>query len=158
MSSDCASTVRVTVAGPPGIAPGSYAMRRLTSVSAGATTYVTGDRTAPPTAALASCGRIRRPTAPCCGSGCPGGQTRGRGAGRAQRGSRNGTGDGLLQLTSPGNLQLRGVPTDPAGRGRRRARRRASAACCRQPTHERVRNIAASPLTGLAGGEPTCGR
>lgn len=58
-------------------------------------------------------------------------------------------GNGVLQLTSRAGLQLRGLP-DPlptefvdavAGTG-----------LLPSPTHERVRNIVASPLTGLHGG------
>lgn len=56
-------------------------------------------------------------------------------------------GDGSLQLTSRGNLQLRGltsvaeVSTAIAGAG-----------LLPSPSHERVRNILASPLTGRVGG------
>ena len=57
-------------------------------------------------------------------------------------------GDGGLQLTSRGNVQLRGL-TNP----RAVADAVAGAGLLPSPTHERVRNIIASPLTGRAGGE-----
>lgn len=58
-------------------------------------------------------------------------------------------GDGALHLTSRGNLQIRGLE-DPlpdafsAGLS--------AAGLLPSPTHERVRNIVASPLSGIAGG------
>lgn len=56
-------------------------------------------------------------------------------------------GDGALQLTSRGNVQLRAV-TDPAVL----ASRLADAGLLPSASHERVRNILASPLSGLVGG------
>lgn len=56
-------------------------------------------------------------------------------------------GDGGLQLTSRGNVQLRGLRNPPAA-----ADAVAGAGLLPSPTHERVRNIVASPLTGRAGG------
>ncbi|MFJ9517256.1 cobalamin biosynthesis protein CobG [Kitasatospora sp. NPDC101801] len=57
-------------------------------------------------------------------------------------------GDGALELTSRGNVQLRGLPADsgPELGGRLRA-----AGLLPSETHERVRNIVASPLAGLDG-------
>ncbi|TLW90756.1 precorrin-3B synthase [Saccharomonospora piscinae] len=56
-------------------------------------------------------------------------------------------GDGEIHLTSRGNLQLRGVrdASELAGR-------LAAAGLLPSATHERVRNVLASPLSGLAGG------
>ncbi|NED98609.1 precorrin-3B synthase [Phytoactinopolyspora halotolerans] len=56
-------------------------------------------------------------------------------------------GDGRIHLTSRANLQLRAV-TDPAAL----ASRLGDAGLLPSATHERVRNILASPLTGIAGG------
>ena len=56
-------------------------------------------------------------------------------------------GAGTLELTSRGNLQLRGV-SDTAGL----ADALAQTGLLPSRTHERVRNIVASPLTGRAGG------
>lgn len=57
-------------------------------------------------------------------------------------------GDGSIHLTSRGNVQLRGLaPDDKALIPRLRA-----AGLLPAPRHERVRNILASPLSGLRGG------
>ncbi|VVJ16368.1 Precorrin-3B synthase [Amycolatopsis camponoti] len=55
-------------------------------------------------------------------------------------------GDGDLHLTSRGNVQLRGV-TRPG-----LAARLTDAGLLPSPSHERVRNVLASPLSGLHGG------
>ncbi|MEV7097967.1 precorrin-3B synthase [Amycolatopsis sp. NPDC051045] len=55
-------------------------------------------------------------------------------------------GDGDLHLTSRGNVQLRGV-TEPG-----LAARLTDAGLLPSPSHERVRNVLASPLSGLRGG------
>ncbi|MFD4751646.1 MULTISPECIES: cobalamin biosynthesis protein CobG [unclassified Streptomyces] len=57
-------------------------------------------------------------------------------------------GDGDLHLTSRGNVQLRGL--DPAS-GDALGRALAEAGLLPSPAHERVRNIVASPLSGLDG-------
>lgn len=58
-------------------------------------------------------------------------------------------GNGLLQLTSRASLQVRGLPPVlPAGFEAAVA----AAGFLPSRSHERVRNIACSPLTGLAGG------
>ncbi|AOW92684.1 precorrin-3B synthase [Rhodococcus sp. WMMA185] len=56
-------------------------------------------------------------------------------------------GNGEIELTSRGNVQLRAV-SDP----RELARRLGGAGLLPSETHERVRNILASPLTGRLGG------
>jgi precorrin-3B synthase len=56
-------------------------------------------------------------------------------------------GSSAMELTSRGNVQLRGV-TDPDAV----AEAVAKAGLLPSPTHERVRNIVASPLTGRRGG------
>ncbi|WP_345423216.1 precorrin-3B synthase [Pseudonocardia xishanensis] len=57
-------------------------------------------------------------------------------------------GDGAVHLTSRGNLQLRGLDrADP-----RLGSRLVSAGLLPSTTHERVRNIVASPLSGVDGG------
>jgi precorrin-3B synthase len=58
-------------------------------------------------------------------------------------------GDGALELTSRGNLQLRGLA---AGAARGLGDRLADAGLLPSETHERVRNVLASALTGRAGG------
>ena len=58
-------------------------------------------------------------------------------------------GNGVLQLTSRAGLQLRGLP-DPLPAEFVDAV--AATGLLPSPTHERVRNIVASPLTGLHGG------
>ncbi|MEV4151063.1 precorrin-3B synthase [Amycolatopsis sp. NPDC049691] len=55
-------------------------------------------------------------------------------------------GDGDLHLTSRGNVQLRGV-TRPG-----LAARLTDAGLLPSPSHERVRNVLASPLSGIRGG------
>jgi precorrin-3B synthase len=78
----------------------------------------------------------------------PGGQTTGQALARLGELARR-YGSGLLQLTSRGSVQIRGLPEDlPDGlvSGIREAGFLPSA------SHERVRNIVASPLTGLHGG------
>ncbi|WP_326565041.1 precorrin-3B synthase [Amycolatopsis rhabdoformis] len=55
-------------------------------------------------------------------------------------------GDGDAHLTSRGNVQLRGV-TRPG-----LATRLTAAGLLPSPTHERVRNVLASPLSGVSGG------
>ncbi|MGE2720736.1 precorrin-3B synthase [Mycolicibacterium celeriflavum] len=55
-------------------------------------------------------------------------------------------GAGTLELTSRGNLQLRGVTDTEAV-----AQAAAAAGLLPSPTHERVRNIVASPLSGRVG-------
>ncbi|BCL17458.1 precorrin-3B synthase [Micromonospora sagamiensis] len=56
-------------------------------------------------------------------------------------------GDGTLELTSRGNVQVRGI-TDPAGVDRI-ASALVGVGLLPSATHERVRNIVASPLSGL---------
>ncbi|MFP5283026.1 MAG: hypothetical protein ACLGIF_06220 [Actinomycetes bacterium] len=78
----------------------------------------------------------------------PGGRT----TGRVLRGlSRLATafGSGDLQLTSRGGLQIRGLP-DPLPDAFVQGVQEMG--LLPSPAHERVRNITASPLTGLAGG------
>jgi precorrin-3B synthase len=78
----------------------------------------------------------------------PGGQTTGTALGRLSRiAGEFGSGD--LQLTSRASLQLRGLP-DPLPDGLIRAVR--AAGFLPSETHERIRNIVASPLTGISGG------
>lgn len=57
------------------------------------------------------------------------------------------SGGGTLDLTARGNLQIRGI-SDPAAV----AAAVAAAGLLPAPTHERVRNIVASPLSGRRGG------
>lgn len=57
-------------------------------------------------------------------------------------------GDGSLHLTSRGNVQLRGLNRDDGSL----VRRLSDAGLLPAPSHERVRNFLASPLSGLAGG------
>ncbi|MET9609939.1 nitrite reductase [Streptomyces sp. NPDC006512] len=57
-------------------------------------------------------------------------------------------GDGHLELTSRGNVQLRGL-TDDCGAGL--AKLLEAAGLLPAPSHERVRNIVATPLSGISG-------
>ncbi|GEL20471.1 hypothetical protein PA7_43080 [Pseudonocardia asaccharolytica DSM 44247 = NBRC 16224] len=57
-------------------------------------------------------------------------------------------GDGAVHLTSRGNLQLRGLDRDDP----ELARRLTAAGLLPSPAHERVRNVLASPLSGIHGG------
>lgn len=57
-------------------------------------------------------------------------------------------GDGAVHLTSRGNIQLRGLDRADPDLGRRLS----AAELLPAPDHERVRNILASPLSGVAGG------
>ncbi|MTD52701.1 precorrin-3B synthase [Amycolatopsis pithecellobii] len=57
-------------------------------------------------------------------------------------------GDGSVHLTSRGNVQLRGLAPDTG----ELVGRLADAGLLPAPSHERVRNFLASPLSGLAGG------
>ncbi len=59
-------------------------------------------------------------------------------------------GDGDLHLTSRANVQIRGLSGDDAVGGL--AADAAALGLLPSPAHERVRNIVASPLSGLAGG------
>lgn len=78
----------------------------------------------------------------------PGGQTTGTALGRLSRIAQE-FGSGDLQLTSRASLQLRGLP-DPLPDGFIEAVREGG--FVPSDTHERVRNIMASPLTGISGG------
>jgi precorrin-3B synthase len=57
-------------------------------------------------------------------------------------------GDGHVDLTARGNVQVRGIQPDAAGP---MAGRAAAAGFLPSPAHDRARNITASPLAGLAG-------
>jgi len=57
-------------------------------------------------------------------------------------------GDGHIDLTARGNVQIRGIRPDAATG---MARRAAAAGLMPSPAHDRARNITASPLAGLAG-------
>ena len=62
-------------------------------------------------------------------------------------------GDGDVQLTSRANLQLRAVSTDPSGAvAAPLVDEVLRAGLLPHPSHERVRNIVCSPLSGLSGG------
>jgi precorrin-3B synthase len=56
-------------------------------------------------------------------------------------------GDGCVDLTARGNVQLRGIAAETAGA---LAERAAAAGLLPSPAHDRARNISASPLAGLA--------
>ena len=61
--------------------------------------------------------------------------------------------DGDIQLTSRANLQLRAVATDPSGAVTGALVDEVlRAGLLPHPSHERVRNIVCSPLSGLTGG------
>jgi precorrin-3B synthase len=70
---------------------------------------------------------------------------------RALAGLARDFGDGHLDLTSRGNVQLRGLRPGDAGE---LARRAAAAALLPSAAHDRARNIMASPLAGLDGRPP----
>ncbi|MBF4162685.1 nitrite reductase [Nocardioides acrostichi] len=67
-------------------------------------------------------------------------------------------GDGSVHVTSRANLQVRGLPSDGGPAVRADVRRAVLATgLVPHPTHELVRNVLASPLTGLAGGRADLG-
>ncbi len=68
---------------------------------------------------------------------------------RVLAGAARDLGDGALELTSRGNLQLRGLP---AGAGAELGDRLAAAGLLPSATHERVRNVLASTLSGRTAG------
>lgn len=78
----------------------------------------------------------------------PGGQTTGVALAALSAIARR-YGSGLLQLTSRASVQLRGLPVDLPSAV---ANEIAAAGFLPSAEHERVRNITASPLTGLTGG------
>ena len=78
----------------------------------------------------------------------PGGQTTGTALGRLSRITQE-FGSADLQLTSRASLQIRGL-SDPLPHGFIAGVRKAG--FLPSDTHERVRNILASPLTGITGG------
>jgi precorrin-3B synthase len=78
----------------------------------------------------------------------PGGQTTGTALARLARIGKT-YGSGLLQLTSRASVQLRGLPEVVPDAMIAEV---ASAGFLPSTAHERVRNIVASPLTGLVGG------
>jgi precorrin-3B synthase len=78
----------------------------------------------------------------------PGGQTTSSALGRLSRIAQQ-FGSGDLQLTSRGSLQIRSLP-DPMPVGLIHAVQ--GAGFLPSETHERVRNIVGSPLTGISGG------
>ncbi|GAA1435542.1 precorrin-3B synthase [Microlunatus lacustris] len=78
----------------------------------------------------------------------PGGQTTGSALAALGRAARR-HGRGLLQLTSRAGLQVRGLPVDLPDAFEAEV---AAAGFLPSATHERVRNVVASPLTGLHGG------
>ena len=59
-------------------------------------------------------------------------------------------GSPAMELTSRGNIQIRGIDDDEAAAGIAEAV--ADAGLLPSPTHERVRNIVATPLSGRLGG------
>ena len=61
-------------------------------------------------------------------------------------------GSGTLELTARGNVQLRGI-TDATTVAEAIVPRLTQAGLLPSPTHERVRNIVASPLSGRTGGQ-----
>lgn len=70
---------------------------------------------------------------------------------RALAGLARSFGDGCLDMTARGNVQLRGIRGDSADA---LARRAAAAGLLPSAAHDRARNIMASPLAGLAGRAP----
>ena len=70
---------------------------------------------------------------------------------RALAGLAHHFGDGRLDLTSRGNVQLRGLRAETPTNWPERA---AAAGLLPSAAHDRARNIAASPLAGLAGRPP----
>jgi precorrin-3B synthase len=66
---------------------------------------------------------------------------------RELAGAASAYGSGVIELTSRANVQVRGL-----GEGTAFADRMAAAGLLPSPTHERIRNVLASPLTGLDGG------
>ena len=101
----------------------------------------------------ASCGPIGPRTARWCVCGCPAGGSPVRTLRRLAE-LAAAYGNGVLQLTSRAGLQLRGLP-DPLPAAFVDAV--VGAGLLPSASHERVRNIVASPLTGLHGGRADVG-
>lgn len=82
----------------------------------------------------------------------PGGRTDRRGLAALSRIAAE-FGDGDLHLTSRGNVQIRGIPTTAGEQiPDELPDAVAAAGFLPSPAHERVRNIVASPLSGMVGG------
>ena len=88
----------------------------------------------------------------CCGCGCPAAGCPLRPLDAISAAAAT-FGDGDVQLTSRANLQLRAVATDPSGAVTAAlVDEVVRAGLLPHPSHERVRNIVCSPLSGLSGG------
>lgn len=139
----------------PGVAPGSYSIDGLPAQPIGRCPHYDGPVTSADRAEPDRCPGLLRPFVAADGAlirlRVPGGQTTVGGL-AALAGLSASYGDCHVAITSRANVQVRGLTLTDGEVDEGLAQGVIDAGYLPYPTHERVRNIIASPLTGLAGG------